>query len=103
MRKSVVAQAAAVAFVGWYLMTPPTNEHDNSDPRLPLHQGWNIYGRFDTASECQSARLGEIVKTSVQLEKSKRGGLLESALLAEGESLMASRCIATDDPRLKGN
>jgi hypothetical protein len=81
--------AAALALVGWYLMSPPIGRYDPNHPeKTPLNL-WKIDGPYDTAIACVRA------KTE-----------LTDNLLAIGSGLTeanSSQCIATDDPRLKGN
>jgi len=76
--------AAALALVGWYLMGPPLTSPDSDkyETQAPLSR-WETIASFDTAAQC-TARLKEIIRSAVT------GSLF-------------LRCIATDDPRLKGN
>jgi hypothetical protein len=98
--------AAALALVGWYLMVPPTmgetrwicgkdssiaalarqwldwgegcsTYNQVAAPGAPLSQ-WHRVNRFDTVAECERGRL--------QLSRGKW-----------------AQCIASDDPRLKGD
>jgi hypothetical protein len=83
--------AAALALVGWYLMVPPS-----TDERAPLFQ-WEVVASYDSASACREA-----------LHKSKDPAQVESdypslARLFAAQGFLAAQCIATDDPRLKGN
>jgi hypothetical protein len=73
--------------IGWYLM-------------VPLSQGepipkWDHYGSFDSATECDTARLNAI-----------RAGVADATMMGLSETevkhaLLLSECIASDDPRLK--
>jgi hypothetical protein len=106
--------AAALALVGWYLMVAPAAEHQpqltqslsNEDlmactarafthtdrpanPRCPIRDSdapfnrWITIGSYDTAAGCLAGRLMLRDKGDLRLHDSK--------------------CIATDDSRLKGN
>ena len=93
--------AAALALVGWYLMVPPILSNGPSpsivDARVgvekPLSE-WDVQDTFDSATECKRARQTLTAKT-VANDPNLR------ALLEKADSL--AQCVATDDPRLKGN
>ncbi len=123
--------AAALALVGWYLMTPPWGFR--TDPRLgvpmwdvdthaPISK-WEIVDAYDSVERCKDALnwLGERARrrwieqekklSDEQLDKiqgsntplqdsSLSDARLELRLFSEYD---AGKCIATDDPRLKGN
>ena len=77
---------AALALVGWYLMTAPAfYKPDFLTPPPPLSR-WFINQSFDTAEECEKIRLRNLEK--------KFGD--QSGLQA-----LAWACVASDDPRLK--
>jgi hypothetical protein len=52
-------RAAVLALVGWYLMIPPTS-YENGELRVlsdaPL-SAWKVLGTYDSAPECQRARM----------------------------------------------
>jgi hypothetical protein len=89
--------AAALALVGWYLMVAPS-QGGKFYPDAPLSQ-WNQARSFETASKCEQVR-------SIANQK-----FLDKFALYDRDSLQKvdpsqyidsiSRCIATDDPRLK--
>jgi len=82
-------RAAALALLGWYLMMPPlTPDGKQIDSGAPLAQ-WDTRLGFDTADDC--------MKSLLALIKDKSKGALGRQQLGH------SRCIASDDPRLKGN
>ncbi len=94
--------AAALALVGWYLMAPPPNQNPNRpqaviDGTAPLSKWWHL-DEFDTAKECKTVR-------EQGREQAKHSGIdtpdRAKELLYAQRTL--SECIATDDPRLKGN
>jgi hypothetical protein len=86
--------AAALALLGWYLMTAPSHPNRGIfDARAPLSQ-WHWRASFDTASECMKERAAQI----------QRGNKLARVFgTSDGAMSLAAiyRCIATDDPRLK--
>jgi hypothetical protein len=47
--------AAALALVGWYLMTPPAAPSGGYDNAAPLGK-WFVYGGYDSAQECEGAK-----------------------------------------------
>ncbi len=79
--------AAALALVGWYLMVPPNGGG-------PVSGKWIINSSYDSAKECEKA--GEKLRENTQY-------VLRRNPDAPGIEFMAATCIATDDPRLKGN
>ena len=99
--------AAAFALVGWYLMVPSMMDCvgvAQCRPR-PVSK-WTIERSFDTAADCQESAdrlqqeaIGELTQAA---KRWKDGHLLtvpEAASAASGNA----QCIASDDPRLKGN
>src|ERR1700674_3035582 len=80
--------AAAFALVGWYLMAAPSN------PASALLSQWRIIGTYDDASDCQQ-RLSTLLGTP------KRGSPSSRAINKAHAPRLA--CVATDDPRLRGD
>jgi hypothetical protein len=80
--------AAAVAMLGWYLIAAPANTTYASLSR------WRIIGTYDYASDCQNA-LHSMSATPDSL------GPKERAINKTRAPRLA--CIATDDPRLRGD
>jgi len=86
---------AALALVGWYLMTPPLKQDQTVDTAAPLSR-WTITNGFDKADDC------ETIKLRVQ------GYLPDPQTGKQGPVSTNPRqtnmvCIEADDPRLKGN
>ena len=94
--------AAALALVGWYLMTPPQSldmsgvTRENAKTEIPKRVKayawlfaasplsiWKTKNFFDTAEECKHQK-------NLDVE-------------ADSPDYIFEKCIATDDPRLKGN
>src|SRR5208282_990037 len=116
--------AAALALVGWYLMVPPptvdlSTRLPTTKPNLdaPLRY-WDTFGNFDSAQDCESARLNapannrylsEMFKTpqtpqqreQVNRELEKKNNWSKGWLSAWGkyEEIRPSfaECFATDD------
>ncbi len=106
--------AVALALVGWYLMVPPhTRSHDmpqgidDLDVKIkaPFSQ-WETLGNYDSARECDN-RLDDLVTQAgrfldniwnLDLKKKSNMDRVQSS-----ETLIWAQCIASDDPRLKGN
>jgi len=112
--------AAALALVGWYLMVPqPDAPGKAPNANAPLSQ-WNQMGAFDNASNCEKEReyrrrvavkaLGEVKQEVAALPDSRQPLAKVSPKVAQDATdvsnftigIEASRCIASDDPRLKG-
>ncbi len=90
-----LCHTAALALVGWYLMLPMLREKSfTPDSNAPLSEWW-IQSSFDTAAECEEARTN--LQRGIQLPA--KGGRVDAGSAVR---LMA-HCIASDDPRLKGD
>jgi hypothetical protein len=85
-----IRQAAVIALVGWYLMQPLIRNGKAVD--LTISQ-WAHVDSFDTASECRDGAYQ--AAQSAEMRQRKQSNEYLSALSFE--------CIASDDPRLKGN
>jgi hypothetical protein len=112
--------AAALALVGWYLMVPPRAQDGSPNIRAPLPKWNQASNGFDTASECSMARNQEALRVVRNLDAVKQEiealpntenqplskvapktyDRYANALNA-ADALTDSRCVATDDPRLK--
>lgn len=93
--------AAALALVGWYLMSPPpastiymvdglrvvreTNTSERFDQTLPLSQ-WSTWYAYDAGRWCENGK-AILWNAMGKYDAEARGFMLQ--------------CIATDDPRLK--
>jgi hypothetical protein len=103
--------AAALALVGWYLMTPPLTPKGVFDSSATLVDGsapisqWSVSRSFDSAERCEQAReaaenvLKQAVKKNPDLlgDRDPKRRLETMGILAAA----IAKCIATDDPRLK--
>jgi len=83
--------AAALALVGWYLMTPPIDPASRFDPKFSVQQldmkapvyNWWIADTFNTSDDCKAA--------------------IASMNLKPGAYLYGKdQCVSADDLRLKG-
>ncbi len=89
--------AAALALVGWYLMIPPTSLSAVSESE-PLSK-WTVYQDYDSFQTCI------VAKTELH-RRGQRDPSVKPSLQFPPEQLqrfLAADCIASDDPRLKGN
>lgn len=120
--------AAALAVVGWYLMVPPPSVDPST--RLPTTKPnldaplkyWEKFQDFDSAQDCDSARLNapannrylrERFKTSqtpqqreqlereLEMKNHWQKGFLSAWGRYEEIRPDFAECFATDDPRLK--
>jgi hypothetical protein len=85
-----VRHAAAFALAGWYLMLPPMRG-GRPEESAPLSQ-WVIIESFNTAKECNM-----LLEADAE-SRTHFTPATEPLLQAS-----AAECIATDDPRFKGN
>ena len=81
--------AAALALVGWYLMLPPVREAGPPDLGAPLGKWGMLSPSFDSAKECEAYKL----KLAEKVVKERRPDYIRAD----------AKCVASDDPRLKGN
>ena len=93
--------AAALALVGWYLMLPP-----DQNPALPARDitapisEWVRVGSFDSAVACEAEQQKRVQfyihlgLTTPEATSTYRDRTLDYE---------NAQCIASDDPRLKGN
>ena len=82
--------AAGIALAGWYLITPPPQRNGHYDASVPMSK-WRIQSGFGTGDDCK--------KPGAELSSKAR----KEGNAADAEELKVSRCVPTDDPRLKGN
>lgn len=97
----MVRHAAALALVGWYLMTPPLSYPTPGGPasldyKAPLGT-WTISRAFDSAKECEDYKL--MAEGRTKKDQNPIGETNAKERFAN--ALVFSQCIATDDPRLK--
>jgi len=87
--------AAVLALVGWYLMVPPWRSaqtaHPIPDSDAPLSK-WITEGTFDSAVGCNRYLM------SILMSSNPADPAFQNKLRAQ-----AAKCVASDDPRLKGN
>jgi len=62
-------QAAALLFVGWYLMIPPTSGPNDFDSGASLNF-WRALGLYNSADECEQAKEDFVRRTSQNREAS---------------------------------
>jgi hypothetical protein len=110
---------------GWYLLTPPLRQGLSDEEILrqfpqwrsatkrELHEiaptvmgewdatldRWTHEGSFDTAAECEAARM-RLIKAAVAEEPELRRKYPDGYPTLRSTLLRQSRCIASDDPRL---
>jgi hypothetical protein len=86
----------ALALVAWFLMMPPprtVGDHFETNFYAPLSK-WTKLRRFDLQSQCETAREA--------YQQKPTGNLVIMLGAAEAQATTkASKCVASDDPRLK--
>jgi len=94
--------AAALALVGWYLMVPSlVGDPFRVDADAPISR-WEIDSSYDSASDCEAALSRAIREKGLTYSESRRAVKAGSTAMLHLPFGMA-KCIATDDPRLKGD
>jgi len=96
--------AAALALVGWYLLTPPVMRKGQIviggrlfSEEAPLSL-WNNQASFDSATGCEAARHSpESFHAPASVDEKERRWVEENF----GTLLQYAKCVSTDDPRLK--
>jgi len=103
---------AALAAQGWYLMHPPVEEKTlRFNPQAPLRQ-WKQLSAHDNARECEVAKLNLLNEARNLLDDARKELASKDQVVLDSKSwiryqaenlaaAMATRCIASDDPRLK--
>ena len=92
---------AALVLAGWYLMMPPaTNSSIGIDLGAPLSD-WVMVESFDSARECKAAH-ADMMKGNLVGKAPQNATVTERKRAAIALSIRHARCIASDDPRLKG-
>jgi|HubBroStandDraft_3_1064219.scaffolds.fasta_scaffold1822810_1 hypothetical protein len=91
--------AAALALVGWYLISPPfVGDPFYIDHTAQLSE-WKIESSYDTAEQCERARK----RKSGDIGASLSGRILEPGSRAMMDAALGYlQCVASDDPRLEG-
>ncbi len=97
-------QIAALALVGWYLIVPPLDKPHatyTSPENAPLSEWRRMPNEvFDNQQDCE-AELANQRAAAEREARLNRGGL--DLYSPERELFVkTARCIASDDPRLKG-
>jgi len=103
---------------GWYLLVPPrsyerdtpTRYHVNILNDKPLSQ-WPQKSAYDSASECEAARIDRLQKAQSAFDSAKKSGrdailigpdiaVSIETLKADVSAYIASRCVRSDNPGL---
>jgi len=90
---------AAMALVGWSLLLPPVSRTMRLDMNPDLSK-WSIHSSHATEAECRQERqrLQALATPSADEQKSS---LRRPARDARAARYRSSRCVSSDDPRLK--
>ena len=102
--RSKIHAAAALAAVGWYLLTPPTarvNDEWIVHTESPLSE-WDQHARFNAATACEK-ELSLYRKQTIEQARALTGEpkQVEKARMFFYVLSNTANCIASDDPRLK--
>jgi hypothetical protein len=81
---------AALSLLSWYFLMVPPLKSGVDDARAPL-SNWTIFSPYKSRSECAGDRSGWL---QASIEEHNTGRV---------RAFRLSKCIASDNPRLKGN
>jgi hypothetical protein len=76
----------AAVLLGWFLMSPPIDDHYRPQPERPL-KDWQQIGAFDSAKECEDM-IQTLWTRVTSVKQNPRFFVLDR--------VMASRCVPTD-------
>ena|ERR1700722_9637964 len=93
--------AAAFALLGWYLMVPPLAGRNGPLERDSLIAKRETLFAFDTAAECE-ARVETLTDAALGRVKAQPVANATKQRITDLQ-VLSSRCVASDDPRLKSN
>lgn len=91
--------AAALALVGWYLLIPRYGLDGRLLDSAPL-SAWKVYDRYDSLNACQRTRQQMIKLGDEFINEQERRAELGRGV-SQAATMLASRCVSSDDPRLK--
>jgi hypothetical protein len=97
--------AAALALVGWYLMTAPVTEQGAINQDAALSE-WTKASHFDAESDCDARRKEKIRDSEDEVELAPKSEADEDGKRDADKDLNAalvSQCVADDDPRITGS
>ena len=80
--------AAALALAGWYLMVPPISHKGEFLDNAPLSE-WTLLDSTDSAADCNAEANRSDLRSKTERDRNVK--------------VDHTKCISTDDPRLKGN
>jgi hypothetical protein len=96
---------ATLALVGWYLLQPPWSAPNKFDVSAPLSK-WDQDSAHDSAAACEQAKSAMVYAAEAILAivpKSSENERARANIQFNRDRYFDARCIATSDPRLKGN
>jgi len=90
-------QPAALALLGWLLLTPPYVRNGAFDSNAPL-SSWTEAAEFKSQAECENYRHHV---TPGDFARNGQKGVIDEA--AEAKLRLRGQCVSADDPRLEKN
>jgi hypothetical protein len=91
--------AAAFALAGWYLLIPRYALDGHLLDSAPL-SAWRVYDRYDSLNACQQTRQQMIRLGDEFINEQERRAELGRGV-SQAATMLAARCVSSDDPRLK--
>jgi hypothetical protein len=98
-------RAAALSFLGWYLLSPPPRADPKSGSTSPVLidsdrplRDWKIVHSFSSAGECRSYLKDWIIQQQLKADSLPKP--ISSKAVLELNVRSNSQCVESDDPRL---
>ena len=97
-----IRDALALTLVGWYLIVPPAGRTLRAGLALPLSQ-WRTVASFDNAAKCESGKRKGLPLVEQRIkDQAGKAGVPAHDSDVQALAQLSLRCVASDDPRLKG-
>lgn len=93
-----VLRWAALAQMGWLLLTPPYSKGGNFDSNAPLSV-WMEAAEFGSQVECENYR--HHVRLKEDFARNGQKGVIDE--VAEAKLRLRGRCVSADDHKLRKN
>jgi hypothetical protein len=99
--------AAALALVGWYLMSCPLKSTGYLDKAAPLNT-WRVENVFDSKRDCEANRYKPYLSSERELKRflashPEASEMIAARLSVRHDQMTAAQCVSSGDPRLKSN
>ena len=93
-----IGHRAAIALIAWALMVPRYDLDGRVEDQAPL-SSWKIHSRYESRADCEQVRQQMIEIAGEFIGEQERRAELEG--ISEASVMLAAKCVARDDPRMK--